>query len=312
MSAISTSQPGMARAAQQQNYLSDARFSSYVRKQSISAYESLDAGLTIQTKEGDLVTLTSSSFSKLDAHMYDSRGVLQTQSGMAMATQNSREITLSSGESFSFSVVGDLSEAELTDIEAIVKGIDGIIAEMAAGDMDDAIDKALSMGGYDTVSMYAADLSYKRSYQMASHTTYQANSQAASQAGAQTEPLPELNPEMLPNSKTTIPSVSNFFPENYTSGKHKDNTMDNINKFVKKMTKQFAKHEDKLVEKAQKPIDKLFRHHLKEIKHNRGSKNIEKQPIYTAIDEMRKKIDELIEQMTKTLFKDDFQILMDR
>ncbi len=44
-----------------QNALSDAQFSSYVRKQSFHAYESLDAGLTIKTKEGDIVTLTSNS-----------------------------------------------------------------------------------------------------------------------------------------------------------------------------------------------------------------------------------------------------------
>ncbi|MCK5350629.1 MAG: hypothetical protein KAJ25_14625, partial [Desulfobacula sp.] len=112
-----------------QNTLPDARFSSYIQKQSLSAYESLDAGLTIQTKEGDLVTLTSNTYSEFDAFMYDSKGVLQTETGKAVVTQNIREITLTSGESFSFSVVGDLSEEELGDIEAIVKGIDQVIAQ---------------------------------------------------------------------------------------------------------------------------------------------------------------------------------------
>ena len=54
----------------QQSALSDSQFSSYVKKQSYSAYESLDAGLTIQTREGDLVTLSSNTYSKLDAFMY--------------------------------------------------------------------------------------------------------------------------------------------------------------------------------------------------------------------------------------------------
>jgi translation elongation factor EF-G len=147
-----------------QSALSDSQFSSYVKKQSYSAYESLDAGLTIKTREGDLVTLSSNTYSKLDAYMYDSRGVLQTDTGTVSTALNQREITLESGESFTFSVSGNLSEEELLDIEAVVKGIDGVIAEMKAGDMDDALNAALSMGGFDTIEAYSADITHTRSY----------------------------------------------------------------------------------------------------------------------------------------------------
>ncbi len=140
--------------------LSDAQVASYMRKQSVSAYESINAGLTIQTREGDVVTLSSNTYSQLDAFMYDSKGVVQTEDGIAVSSQTQREVTLTSGDSFTFSVVGDLSEEELADIEDIVKNIDAIISEMAEGDMDEAVDKALAMGTYDTVSMYSADLNY--------------------------------------------------------------------------------------------------------------------------------------------------------
>ncbi len=299
MSSISN-QPLAASTAPRQNYLSDAQFSSYVRKQSISAYESLDAGLTIETKEGDSVTLTSNSYAQLDAHMYDSRGILQTESGRAMVTQNTREITLASGESFSFSVVGDLSDAELADIEAIVKGIDEIISEMVQGDMDGAVEKALSMGGYDTVSMYAADISHEKSYQMRSQTTSQTM-----------EYIPEPKPAMLPEQASPVAFINKAFPEHYTLGKQEESAIKNINKFVEKMTDQLAKHGDKLVDKAQKPIDKLFRHHLDDIRQNSDDKNMQKQSIYTAIEEARQKIDELIEQMTKVLFKNNFETLLE-
>ncbi len=89
---------------------------------------------------------------------------MQTKSGGKAVSQNQREITLTSGESFSFSVTGNLNEKELVDIENIVKGIDGIISEMARGNMNDAVKKALSMGHYDTVSMYLANISYRKSY----------------------------------------------------------------------------------------------------------------------------------------------------
>ena len=313
-----SNQPVMAGAAPQQNNLSDAQFSSYVRKQSISAYESLDAGLTIQTKEGDLVTLSSNTYAALDAHMYNSKGILQTESGTAMVTQNSREITLTSGESFSFSVVGDLSEDELADIEAIVKGIDEIISEMAAGDMDDAVNKALSMGGYDTVSMYAADISYQRSYQMTSEVQAE-----TVKAMPEPEPVPlpegensvQTEPVLLPEGENPIQSVNEPFPENGSPHKQKNNSINNINHFVEKMVEKLEKHEDKLIAKAQKPIDKLFRHHLEDVKQTRDNKkngkNHEKQSIYNVIDNVRKQIDELIAQMKEKMFDDDLSALLE-
>ncbi|MDD9302530.1 MAG: hypothetical protein HUK40_09390 [Desulfobacter sp.] len=123
---------------------------------SLNSYESLDAGLTIKTREGDVVTLSSSRFSEINAREYSREGEITSQNGQSLSKYNLREITLTTGEMFSFSVEGDLSEAELADIESIVAGVDSIIGEMATGDMDDAISKAMAMGSYDSVSSYEA------------------------------------------------------------------------------------------------------------------------------------------------------------
>jgi len=280
MSSISN-QSSTAGLSPRQNTLPDAQYSSYVRKQSFHAYESLDAGLTIKTKEGDLVTLTSSSTAELDAFMYDSKGVLQTDSGKAMVSQNIREITLTSGESFTFSVVGDLSEEELGDIEAIVKGIDEVISQMVQGDMDAAVSQALSMGGYDSVSMYAADITYQRSVSM------------TAEVQAQTiKPLPEA--EVMPKENT-------YF-ENHRPRRKRHNSINDIDKFVEKMTKSLEKFEEKLVDKAHKPIDKLFRHHLEDVKQSKE----EEISIYDAVDNARKQIEKMIDQMTGKMFKNQF------
>lgn len=257
-----------------QHGLDDSGFSSYVRKQSLSAYESLDAGLTIKTKEGDLVTLTSSSYAQMDSLMYDSKGVLQTESGAASVTQNIREITLETGESFSFTVAGDLSEEELADIEAIVKGIDGIISEVAEGDMDDAVAKAMSMGGYDSVSMYSADITYQKSYS--------ARTEVQSQ---RTEGL----------------------PERHHSRRNKNNSHQNMNRFFEKMTKKMENYESRLLEKAQKPVDKLFRHHLE----NEKDKGLEKTPKYKTIEDGREKISKWIDKVVEDMLKGKFSAFME-
>ena len=298
MSGISAHQPVMAGPTPRRNNFSDAQFSSYVRKQSISAYESLDAGLTIKTKEGDLVRLTSSSFAELDAHSYNSKGILQTESGMAMATQNTREITLTTGESFSFLVVGDLSEEELADIGAIVKGIDEIISEITEGDMDEAVEKALSMGGYDTVSMYAADISYQRSYQMMSDVRAETVTPVL-EAEAKPELEPVLQDGNLNQLSTIIP-----YPENRSPRKKRDNTIEDINKFFEKMVDKLEKYQEKLIDKAQQPIAQLFSHHLDDIQHNKKNhKKGEKQSLYNTVNNVGKQIDKLIDQMQKKMFQ---------
>ncbi len=283
-------QPIVAGMSSGSSSLSDAQVASYMRKQSVSTYESMNAGLTIQTREGDVVTLSSNTYAQMDAYMYDSKGIVQTENGMAISSQSQRQISLSSGDSFTFSVKGDLSEAEFEDIEAIIKGIDGIIAEMAQGDMDEAVDKALAMGTYDSVSKYSADIKYERSYAAVTETRAQnaaigttpktgmlSNDGSGSLFG--TQPLPEIN---APNTK----------------GK---NLISDIEKFFEKMTEQLEKHEDKQLARSKKGIDKLFNHHLKG-EGIKGKGHEKETSVFNAIENAQKHIDSYIEKITSRLF----------
>ena len=146
-------------------------FSGSTARRDINSYEGMDAGLTIKTREGDIVTLSTSRYSELNAHEYSSQGYLTTENGQAMAMTHERSIELSTGETFSFSVQGDLNEQELADIESIVSGIDGIIYQMADGNMDEAVAQAMSMGAYASVSSYEADITVARSYTDYAETT---------------------------------------------------------------------------------------------------------------------------------------------
>jgi hypothetical protein len=270
--------PGMS---PRQNPLSDEQFAGYVRKQSISSHESLDAGLTIKTHQGDIVTLHSNTYSEFDSFAYDSKGVLANESGTAMSTQSIREITLRSGDSFSFSVQGDLSAEELEDIEAIVKGIDGVISEVAQGDMDDAVAKAMAMGGYDTVSEYSADISYQKSYAMRS----------------QQEQTTNAIPKAYRQPKHELPETS--FKELFS----KKYSMSDFERMLEKMVEKLEKHEEKLVGTAKNPIDKLFGHHLKNLENDKG----EESQIFSDIKKARKQIEHGIEKMMNKMIKGMFE-----
>ncbi|WP_321493881.1 hypothetical protein [uncultured Desulfobacter sp.] len=154
--------PGMHNRAA----LSDTSTASSSRELYVNSYSSLDAGLTIQTREGDVVTLFSNQYSELEGYEYSRQGVVSNQDGFAAASYNVREITLSTGETFSFTVEGDLSEEEIEDVKSIITGVDGIIGEMMQGDLQEAVSQAMQMGYYDSISSYEADITVQYGYAM--------------------------------------------------------------------------------------------------------------------------------------------------
>ncbi len=248
--------------------------STYEKELSFRSQESTNTDLVIQTKDGDHITLNSNSFTQMDAYMYDSKGVVQTESGTALFSQNYREITLASGQSFSFSVAGDLSEEELEDIEAILQGLDEVMAEMQQGDMFGAMDNALEIGAFDSISSYTADLNYQHSYEMSSTV-----------AATTTHSLPDHHDQPVHPAEQ--------IPANHGHHGEKDNSRIDFDTFFDKLMKQIEAQEQKQLDYAKKAIDKLFKHHLGGIEKD----NAESESIYTTLKTAMKNIDSLIEEM---------------
>ncbi len=290
-----TGQFPLAGLSSRQNSLSDFHSTNYVKKQSFKSHESLNTGLVIQTKDGDQVTLSSNSFSEMDAFMYSNKGVVQTESGEVFYSQNQREITLASGQSFSFSVAGELSEDELEDIDALLKGLDGVISEMTQGDMSGAIGKALEMGDFDSVSSYAADIRYQRSYEMSSEVT-----------ATTTHALPAT--ENVPEQKSPAANASESSPGNHIAKGKKNSSIINFDRFLKKIVKQLEAHKEQQVSLAKNPIEKLFKHHLDEI----GKNNDEAGSIHTTLEAAMEKIDALFEEMMGKMFEDQLASFEDK
>jgi len=267
------------------------------REMSVNSYESLDAGLTIQTREGDVVTLSTSQFSELNAYEYDSSGKISGRRGSMSAAYNTREITLSSGEQFSFSVKGDLSEEELKDIEAIVAGVDGIIGEMAEGDMDEAVSKALSMGSYDSISRYEADIQIQNSYSMAAETRsaeYDGGRGRRHSRGYGRLPAPEPVSE-----QGAVPERIN----------------DPGTSFMDKVAELLEQQKEDAVARARQPLSKLFEHHLGGLKKQEeteteaenmgiyGPNETAELSMYKIFESAAKEVDQIIQDMVRGMFQ---------
>ncbi|WP_028584876.1 hypothetical protein [Desulfogranum mediterraneum] len=269
------------------NSLSDFQTSTYVREQSFRSDERLETGLVIQTKEGDQVTLNSSSFSQMDSFLYDSKGLVQTEAGTALFSQQQREISLASGHSFSFSVAGDLNEDELKDIEAILTGLDGVIAEMGQGDISGALDSALEMGGYDSVASFTADIHYQRSSELRSERTAATSQGQSIQEGPFREELPSPLPAE-PGSQAQPPQ-----------GKNEGMPMD-FAKLFHKMEQVLSHHGNSQLALAKNPMNKLFQHHLDQL----GEEEEQGASTYAALESAMEEIGSLVEELAAKTFSE--------
>lgn len=213
-------------------------FSGQVEQRDFAASHRMDAGLTIKTREGDIVTLSGSRYSSLNARDYSSS--YTTDNNHSSVKSNTRQIQLASGETFTFSVQGDLNEQELSDIQNIVSGVDGIISEMTQGNMDQAVAKALSMKSYDSVSMYEADITVARSYS------------ASVQTGAMAGNLPGSYGDKGGNG------LRDLLPLDFATP-----FMDQVAQLLKDQEAQTLAH-------ARQPLSQLFSHYLDQAGNSTG------------------------------------------
>lgn len=257
----------------------DAGLSARSERRELSSYQRMDAGLTIKTREGDIVTLSTSRFSQLNAHEYTSQGTMTSKNGQASARYHERQIELASGESFSFSVQGDLNEQELADIENIISGIDGIIYEMAEGDMDEAVARALSMESYDSVAMYQANLSVARSY--------------ASYAGNRST---QMGPSLpAPDTAAKVPRPQVF-----------------ASPFMKEVSSLLETQQAEALAHARQPLSQLFDHYMEQQalleEDGRSDSGVPAEgggasPMMMALETTARTVDQLIQEMVKDVFE---------
>jgi len=232
----------------------------------LQVLEKLETGITIQTREGDVVTLSAGSSAAFASSEYNSQGIIRAENGTSRTSYHQRTISLHTSESFSFGVQGDLNEQELADIDAIVQGIDGIIGQMATGNMDGAFSLAKEMGGFDSISMYTADISLEQ------RVTYQQN---------------------------TLSSFRSGMPARAESARHAEPAAVNTRaSFTDKMARFLEKQQDMLVGKSAPGLDALFRHHQK----NLPEKQHPEGALSMALESARKQMDQLIKEMMKDSF----------
>lgn len=230
------------------------------QRHALAASESSNVDLSLKTREGDVVTINAASFSELSASSYDQRGKIVNGSSGALSSYSSRTMTLESGSAFTFSVKGDLSDQELDDIQKMVGSLDEILGEMGDGDMEGAVETALGMTGYDTVSQFSADISMKRSYTMVSEVSQESHgAPPASTAAGQAETLMERMTRLMEESDKALQQrsqhpIDQLFKHLLRPFEEKDQPENPKFQVLTDLRDRMQKHLDQIMESPSKPF----------------------------------------------------------
>ncbi len=153
-----------------------------------------NSDITLFTKEGDKVTLSSASRFEASYATYSSQGVIDGNAFQVKAEAYS----VSESFVFELSVEGDLSKEELKDIKEALKTIEKLTSDFFAGKTEQAVDHAEGITKLDTIASFEAVLQYSKtlSAQAAVTETAPVNTNPSPQTpGIET---PATRPEVLP------------------------------------------------------------------------------------------------------------------
>jgi len=109
--------------------------------------ESRSAGVTLETMEGDRVTLSFSSRTEAAYQVYNARGGLDGAPAARLET-----FTFSSGSEMTIAIEGEISDAEKADIEMVMSVVEEMAKEFFEGDVDEALAELLKMGEARTIA----------------------------------------------------------------------------------------------------------------------------------------------------------------
>lgn len=119
------------------------------------ALYSKESDIVIETLEGDRVTLSTSTYA---AGGYETYEAFALGPGAA-AWQYGESAYFESRQELSLSVSGDLNEQELNDINKILRTLDKMMNNLAAGDLEGALAGSARFSGIDSIASFSADMS---------------------------------------------------------------------------------------------------------------------------------------------------------
>jgi hypothetical protein len=164
----------------------------------ISVSNQIKAEITITTKDGDTVTLNTSTLFEAGFTAYNQSGEINNSPYNVSAAGASFNYS----SDFSLSVDGQLDKEELRDIAKAIRQVNKIMRRLLSGDMEHALKRASKLHKLDTISGIEALLEFDKTVSVAQQASTNTVSGSETAPDA-TEPAPE--PVESPSAVTEEP-----------------------------------------------------------------------------------------------------------
>jgi len=154
----------------QKNQFSNSSVSQAMQYERITAASSMEKDITLETAEGDTVTISYQKDTAFLAEKYDAiyqKSFLQQRDGSVVSQQqwahmHSELFAYSQEEQFTLTIAGDLNEDEQRDIREALERIDKLMIEtMQGGDLFVGAEEASGIVGLENIAAVEADYRYR-------------------------------------------------------------------------------------------------------------------------------------------------------
>jgi hypothetical protein len=125
------------------------------------------AGITINTAEGDKVTLSSQVQAEASLTTYSSLARTDT----AYAESQGKMISLDVNRQIAIGVEGDLDDQEKKEIRKVIKAIFKMVKDFVAGAIDNLMEKTSKFADLKTISNVEAEFEFKKSIALVQHSS---------------------------------------------------------------------------------------------------------------------------------------------
>ena len=123
--------------------------------------------ISIQTDEGDLITIQKSSQTSIDYLSFDYTKQLKNQ----MQSVHKQAAEFYHAGQFEIQVEGDLNDEERAEIESLLSDLDGIMSDMKQGNLQSALDQSLRLlENRESLASIEAVLQFSERMEMREHS----------------------------------------------------------------------------------------------------------------------------------------------
>ncbi len=226
----------------------------------VTASTSLSKDITIETEEGDKVTLSYKNDTRFQAASYDAfyqrNSLINGENGDFMHQQTAQSHTdifsYSQESQFSLSIEGDLSQQERKDIRKALEIIDKLMMDtLQGGDLLKAAQDAAKILELESIDTVDADYRYQ------SLVTIEKLSQVASVSNYSDSGVLEDTPSRLE------------LPERSSTEEQVQELIDRMAEFIE----EWAAEKKLKTEHFLRPVEKLFANHLEKLEDNPQAQN---------------------------------------